>query len=120
MIEEQPNLMQRFRFWMGASGRRYVHSVYALRDCPELSAANYILVRREADGKRTILSIGRLVSEAPTLNLADIRQRGASLGADEVHVHLLAESARDSQLIEFDLISGHFDVDAAERGTLSH
>ncbi len=28
----------------------------------------------------------------PSLNLAEIRQRGAELGADEVHVHLLAET----------------------------
>ncbi len=40
---EQP---PRFQFWTGASGKRYVHTVYSLFDCPTLEDANYILVRR--------------------------------------------------------------------------
>ncbi|MCB1520340.1 MAG: hypothetical protein KDJ37_07175 [Hyphomicrobiaceae bacterium] len=120
MTEKQPDLMQRFRFWTGASGRRYVHTIYTLRDCPELSSGNFILVRREHDGQRTILNIGRLGGNAPTLNLAEIRQRGATLGANEVHVHLLAESSRDSQTIEFDLMSGHFDIQAPNGNVLTH
>ncbi len=108
-IEPQPDLMQRFQFWTGASGRRYVHTIYSLLDCPALSSANFVLVRREVDGQRTVLAISRLGANSPSLNLADIRHRGAMLGANEVHVHLLAESGRDSQLVEFDLRTGHFD-----------
>lgn len=102
-------LMQRFQFWTGASGRRYVHTIYTLLDCPALSAANYILVRRDDEGQRAIVEIGYLKANAPSLNLADIRQRGATMGANEVHVHLLAESPREALRIEFDLKSGHFD-----------
>ena len=40
--------------------------------------------------------------------LAEIRQRGAALGADEVHVHLLATSAQESQAVEFDLRTAQF------------
>lgn len=93
----------RFHFWTGASGKRYVHTVYDLLECPVLPAGNYVLVRREPDGQRTVLSIGRVGSSAHSLNLAEIRQRGAELGADEVHVHLLAETAKQSRLVEFDL-----------------
>ncbi|MCK9911347.1 hypothetical protein MXD81_19505, partial [Microbacteriaceae bacterium K1510] len=32
----------RFHFWTGASGKRYVHSVYELVECPPLPAANYV------------------------------------------------------------------------------
>jgi len=120
MTDQKSDLMQRFRFWSGASGRRYVHTIYTLRECPELSSGNFILVRRDTEGQRKVLSIGRLGHVAPTLNLAEIRQRGATLGANEVHVHLLAETARDSQLIEFDLMSGHFDVHAADPALLQH
>lgn len=109
VAEPSPELMQRFQFWTGASGRRYVHTIYTLLDCPALSSANFILVARDADGQRSVLEIGRLGTNAPTLNLAEIRQRGAVLGANEVHVHLLADSARESQRIEFDLKTGHFD-----------
>lgn len=94
-----------FQFWSGASGNRYVHSIYNLFECPPLPAGNYILVRRAGDGSRTVLSIGRTANESGSNNLAAIRQRSALLGANEVHVHLLAGSDTQSALIEADLQS---------------
>lgn len=100
----------RFHFWTGASGKRYVHTVYSLFDCPPLDAGNYILVRRSAPGQtsRAVLAIGRLSDQAATLNLAEIRQRAATLGADEVHVHLLATSSQEAQAVETDLRTAQF------------
>jgi hypothetical protein len=95
----------RFHFWTGASGKRYVHTVYSIFDCPSLEAANYVLVHREGKATRTILAIGRLAHDAPALNLAEIRQRAAVLGADEVHLHLLASSAQEAYAVEVDLLS---------------
>jgi len=92
-----------FLFWTGASGARYVHSVYNLFDCPPVEGANYILVKRHSNGQRTVISIGRATNEAATLNLAEIRLRSAQLGANEVHIHLLAGSLTQSQHIESDL-----------------
>jgi hypothetical protein len=103
----------RFHFWTGASGKRYVHSVYELLDCPPMPAANYVLVRRRANGRAEPLSIGRVGNGAPSLNLAEIRQRGAELGADEVHVHLLADNSKLGKLIEFDLRTGQVEADIA-------
>jgi len=96
----------RFYFWTGASGKRYVHTVYDLLECPALPAGNYVLVRREPNGRRAALAIGRVSSAAHSLNLAEIRQRGAELGANEVHVHLLADTTKQSKLVEFDLRGG--------------
>jgi len=107
------NGANRFHFWTGASGKRYVHTVYELLDCPALPAANFILVRREAGARRKVLSIGRVSNAAASLNLAEIRQRGAELGADEVHVHLLAETPKLSKLVEFDLRTGQIEADLA-------
>jgi hypothetical protein len=107
------NGANRFHFWTGASGKRYVHTVYELLDCPALPSANYVLVRREAGTRRKVLSIGRVSNTAASLNLAEIRQRGAELGADEVHVHLLAETAKLSKLVEFDLRTGQIEADLA-------
>lgn len=81
-----------FRFWEGASGSRYVHHVYSLIGCPQLPPAVYLLVGIE-DGARRVLHVGRIEHDAASLNLAEIRQRGASLGAAEVHVHLLAATS---------------------------
>lgn len=101
----------RFHFWSGASGRRYVHTVYDLLDCPEIPAANFLLVRRDASGQRSVLAIGHLKHNAASLNLAEIRYRGARLGANEVHVHLLAPSAEQRRVIELDLRAGRIDCD---------
>lgn len=98
----------RFHFWTGATGKRYVHTVYSLFDCPPVGIANYVLVRRDGRATRTILAIGRVAGEAASLNLAEIRQRGAQLGADEVHIHLLATSPQDSQAVEVDLRTAQF------------
>lgn len=110
----------RFHFWTGASGKRYVHSVYELVECPPLPAANYVFVRRTANGRPEALSIGRVTSSIPTLNLAEIRHRGAELGATEVHVHLLADNAKIGKLIEFDLRTGQVEADIARFAGHAH
>jgi hypothetical protein len=107
MYPEQP---PRFHFWTGASGKRYVHTVYSLFDCPTLEDANYILVRRSDRAKRAVLAIGRLSNNCPSENLAEIRQHAAALGADEVHVHLLASSNQEAEAVEADLITAQFSL----------
>jgi hypothetical protein len=96
----------RFYFWTGASGRRYVHTIYSVFDCPPLEAANYILAKRNGSAHRTVLAVGRFASEASPENLKALRQKAGELGADEVHVHLLATSASEAQAITNDLMGG--------------
>lgn len=116
-----PIVSERFHFWHGASGQRYVHTVYNLIDCPAIPAANYLLVRRDASGVCHALSVGRVAEDAPSLNLAHLRQLGASMGATEVHVHLLAGNPRQGKLIEFDLRSGQLgDVRAMPASQTRH
>ena len=94
--------------WGGASGQRYTHSVFGLIECPPLPKATYVLVRREPDGERRALHIASAQSDAPTLNLARIRQRGATLGANEVHVHGLAATEEERHLAVCDLRASQF------------
>ncbi|WP_295557945.1 hypothetical protein [uncultured Hyphomicrobium sp.] len=105
----------RFHFWSGASGQRYVHTVYDLLACPEIPAANFLLVHRDASGRRTVLAIGHLKHSSGSLNLAELRHRGARIGANEVHVHLLAPSAQERRLVELDLRAGRIDSEPVER-----
>jgi hypothetical protein len=114
-IPGAPDLADRFHFWTGATGRRYVHTVYSLLECPALPMGNYILVNRDTDGHRSVLSVGSVSHEAASLNLAEIRHRGAELGANEVHIHLLAATPRLSKLVEFDL-RGRLAPEAAAQG----
>lgn len=104
----------RVHFWRGASGRRYVHSVYSLIECPPLPPSSYLLVKRDEAGHRTVLHVGEGRSDAATLNLAQVRQRGAALGANEVHVHFMAASPAQRQLALCDLRAGLLDELSAE------
>jgi hypothetical protein len=104
---------QAFHYWRGASGRRYLHTVYTLIGCPALPQANYILVRRHDDGSRRALLFGQTKDDAITLNLAHLRHEGAKLGANEVHIHLLTESGEDRDHVEADLNAAHFSRIAA-------
>jgi hypothetical protein len=80
--------------------------VFSLMECPELPRSIYILVKRDANERRTVMHVGRADHEANSLNLAEMRFRGASVGANEVHVHFLVEGDRERRLVEFDLQSG--------------
>jgi hypothetical protein len=104
----------RQHLWRGASGRTYVHSVYSLIECPPLPQASYILVRRDQDDRRTVLHLGAGENDAPTLNLAQVRQRGAQLGANEVHVHFSASTERERFMVLCDLRAGQLGSLSAE------
>lgn len=99
--------------WQGASGREYAHSVYSLIECPPLPQASYVLVQRGADGRCSALRVGVSRSDAPTLNLAEVRQQGALAGAGEVHVHFDAGSEAERLLVACDLRAGLFGTLAA-------
>jgi hypothetical protein len=113
-VGEQLGMPARFHVWRGASGRRYVHAVYSLIECPPLPDAPYTLVHRDRAGNRVALHIASGDSHAPTLNLAQIRHRGATLGANEVHVYLLAETDEQRWLVCCDLRAGQFQELSAE------
>lgn len=101
--------------WKGASGRTYKHSVYSLIACPPLPQASVMLVRRDANGTPKVLHIALAQDAAPSMNLARIRQRGAQLGANEVHAHFAAGTAAARSLAVCDLRAGQFGALEAER-----
>jgi hypothetical protein len=107
LVCAEARFAQAFHYWRGASGHRYLHSVYTLIGCPAMPQANYILVRRHDDGTRTPLAFGQAKDDATSLNLAHLRHQGAKLGANEVHIHLLAETAEERAAVEADLTAAH-------------
>ena len=109
------DLSERFQYWNGASGERYIHTVYSLVSVPELPKVNYLLVYRDENGRRHPLRVGRTKHASQSLNLADIRFRAARLGANEVHIHMIADSSRDRALVECDLRAGQFNSLTGER-----
>jgi hypothetical protein len=91
--------------WRGASGALYTHTVTSLLFCPEMPEATYVLVHRDAGGTARVLRVGTLDNIACSLNLARIRQVGATLGANEVHVRIERSSAAERARVAFDIES---------------
>src|SRR5262245_22658697 len=112
-VDRGPRQSAGRQVWQGASGREYAHSVYGLLECPPLPQASYVLVQRDTDGRCRALRVGVGRADAPTLNLAEVRQRGAQAGANEVHVHLDAASEAERLLVAYDLRAGLFGTLAA-------
>jgi hypothetical protein len=88
---------ERFWYWRGASGKKYIHSVYAAGACPPLPGAIYVAVRR-IGGLRTVTAMGRFSPfwDSTSSELADV-------DADEIHVHLLARDNAAANAVLNDL-----------------
>ena len=92
-----------FRYWRGASGRRYLHTVHALADWPGYGEANLIFVRCRAGGRRHVLWVGQIGGHGALAAAGSLFARMAEAGASEVHVHLLAGSGKARRAVERDL-----------------
>ena len=101
-LPEELGIGERFWYWRGASGRNYIHSIYAPDACPPLPGAVYVAVRRIA-GERRAIAAGRFPSywDGTFGGLAGSRLAG--LDADEIHVHLLARNNEAAEAVSGDL-----------------
>lgn len=90
----------RFWYWRGASGKKYIHSVYPWGDCPPLPGAVFVAVKRVGN-LRTVIAVKRF---APVWDEAFSAFR--ELDADEVHVHLLARNSDHAEAVLADLSQG--------------
>ncbi len=86
------DLEDRYRNWLGASGRRYVFSVYDRETCPAYNFAVLVVAALGRNGERRIVFVAD-TGCFPDLVLA----KAATMRAEkdetlEFHVHLLAHS----------------------------
>ena len=101
-INRDGDFTDRFWYWHGASGKRYIHSVYKAESCPPLPGDVYVSVRRAGD-LREAVAVGRFsrlwdVAAGITGGL-DL----AALDVDELHVHLLAREEQEAEAVADDL-----------------
>lgn len=103
------DLSRRFRHWKGASGKRHLFSVFPLgaplpgEDAPRFADAVVMAVGRDADGVPCILALDE-TGPLPDLFYESARFRAAvAAGAEEIHVHLLADSASARAAVMSDL-----------------
>ena len=99
---QDADMAERFWYWQGVSGRKYIHSVYDVDCCPPLPGAVYVGVKR-AGAMRIAVTVGRFLpfwdKALPEKDIARLER----LGVDEVHVHLLAKSAELAEAVLQDL-----------------
>ena len=96
------DMKQRFWYWQGHSAQKYIHSVYKIDACPPLPGAVYVAVRR-VGLMRVAVAVGRFAPFWDKTLGEDNRTRLEMLGADEVHVHLLARSPEAAECVKNDL-----------------
>ena len=96
-------LAERFRHWRGASGRRYIFSLYAPESCPAYDDAVLIVALKATNGLRRIATICDTGS-LPELALARACKAAAAPGESvECHIHLLAASRAERAAVIGDL-----------------
>jgi hypothetical protein len=89
------SLAGRFRHWRGASGRRYIFSVYDPDSCPAYDGVVLIGAAIDENNERRIIFVAD-TGILPDVVLARAREKAAACDcAVEFHVHLLASSRRE-------------------------
>ena len=96
-------LSPRFCAWRGASGRRYIASVYEARACPAYCDAALIVVAAEPDGRRRIVALAD-TGAFPEPVVARLARTPAPLaGRLALHLHLLAATTAERRAALDDL-----------------
>jgi len=94
---------KRFYYWLGASGERYLHTVFAMDADFHYPGANLMIVRHEPNGERFVLFAGR----AGQLSPGEINHLRTYQGANEQHFHLMAMDDTAVEKIAADLSDRH-------------
>jgi hypothetical protein len=96
------NEASRFWYWFGASGRRYIHSVYPADACPPLPGAVFLAVKRIGN-LRTVLDVDRFAATFDVKPGEGCNIKIGNPAVNEIHVHLLAKCEADAEAIANDL-----------------
>ena len=92
-------IRSRFHVWRGISGHRYLTTVYEAGQAPAYEGAIIVLARREGDVRLAVWAGRSPASPRALARLAQMK------GAEEVHIHLIAEDEADRTAAEADLMS---------------
>lgn len=111
LLSESPALAARspFHYWQGQSGRWHVTTVFPLLNDYISSPSVYLFVRRDPNGSAHALYIGQTENTTRRMreHMYEKTLQAILLGANELHLHLLAESEAVRISIETDLRNGH-------------
>jgi hypothetical protein len=91
--------------WRGHSGRRYIVGVHALDEAEILDVVNAVIlaVRRDEDGQARVIDVATAGSKPSETARGRWVSRVQALGANELHIHRLAEGDDERRAIVEDL-----------------
>jgi hypothetical protein len=105
------NLASRFHAWWGASGRRYVCSVFHVESSevdfglPDFAEAIVLAVASDADGHRRLLSLGHFEAATEAAARQQFVAAAIAAGATEWHIHLMTVDDEERRAVARDLES---------------
>ncbi|ESR26405.1 hypothetical protein [Lutibaculum baratangense] len=93
-------LAGQFRYWSGASGKRYLHKILPIELAPDFRHCALLLVSVRGDGEAEVVWAG-----AAGAGAAQAIAAARAAGASEAHVHLLTETPEDAKAVANDIRS---------------
>jgi len=115
-LTSDPSFQDRFWYWSGVSGQKYIHSVYRIGECPPLPGAIYVAVKRKGS-LRIAVAVGRFQPFWDHAVGTREARRFSSLGVDELHVHLLGKTPAQTEAVFSDLQEAFEDREMLARTT---
>ncbi len=100
-LPEDSGLGERFWYWLGASGQRYIHSIYRRDLCPPVPGAVFVLVS-VSGGVRRARAVGRFDGDGEMSTALPFSARPEE---EELHVHLLARDEENAERVLRDLMA---------------
>jgi len=98
---------EKFHYWFGLSGDSYLHTVFAPDACPALENASYIAVYRDPYGTRHVLDVGLLETRQQNTKPGRKTVNHRFAGANEIHLHLMAQTPCATAQVVTDLKQRH-------------
>ena len=101
-ISARGRVTRHFHYWLGASGKPYLHSVFTVDEAPRYADAVILLVRHDGHS-RTPLLLAQTGKEPQAVFSSPAFAHALAQGANEVHLHLMGNGVGDLKNAKDDL-----------------
>lgn len=105
-LDSLEGFSDRFWYWHGKSGARYIHSIYTPDACPPLPGAIFVTVQKLSNGKRVAIEVGRFCHDWDYVESLIADHKAGFSNVDEIHVHLLAQTNDNADDVVDDILAG--------------
>ncbi|MBM3487327.1 MAG: hypothetical protein FJX67_11970 [Alphaproteobacteria bacterium] len=105
-IRRRPRHVPQRGYWVGRSGRRFLHINCPIDAVPDVGPANYLIVRHLGNGKVRVLYAGEAddLRRRLVLMAHAARDEAIRAGADHLHLCLAAGGEAERRAIAADLV----------------